>query len=93
MTTKLVKKSVTSKSKAKLKVTVKVTGASRPTGTLVVYDRKKKIATVKLTSSRKGVVTVTLPKLAKGKHRLTVAYSGSKSIAKKTSKVVTLTVR
>ena len=90
---KLVKKTITRRSKAKIKVTLKVAGVSKPTGKVVVYEGKKKLRTVTLKSKHKGKITVTLPRLKKGTHKLKVTYRGSSSIAKKTSKTVTLRVR
>ncbi|MDQ2624923.1 MAG: Ig-like domain repeat protein, partial [Actinomycetota bacterium] len=89
---KLVKKKVARSAKAKVKVTVKVAGMSKPTGTLRLYDGKKRITTVTLKAKHRGTVSVRLPRLATGKHKLKVVYSGTKQIAKRTSKVAVLRV-
>jgi hypothetical protein len=60
--------------------------------TLRLYDGKKRITTVTLKAKRRGTVSVRLPRLSVGKHKLKVVYSGTKQIAKRTSKVVVLRV-
>ena len=86
---KLAKKSISKKSKGKVTVTVKAT-ALKPTGTVKIKDGKKVLKTVTL---KNGSVVVTLPKLKKGKHKISVSYSGSTTVAAKKSGVVTLTVK
>lgn len=49
----------------------------QPTGTIRVFDGKKRIASKRLTATSKGRVAVKLPKLRKGKHRIRVIYSGN----------------
>ncbi|MFS3126956.1 carboxypeptidase regulatory-like domain-containing protein [Nocardioides sp. Bht2] len=66
--------------KAKLTVTVTVPTWSRPTGTLVVKDGKKVIATITLKPKAKGRATVSLAKLKRGKHKLTVSYTGPANV-------------
>ncbi|WP_181803146.1 Ig-like domain repeat protein [Streptomyces shenzhenensis] len=67
---------------AKAKVTVKVTASgTTPTGTVRIYEGSKVIATGTLSS---GKVTITLPKLAKGKHTLHAFYAGSSTVNSKT---------
>ncbi|MET9081613.1 Ig-like domain repeat protein [Streptomyces sp. NPDC004237] len=67
---------------AKAKVTVKVTATgTTPTGTVRIYQGTKVIATGTLSS---GKVTITLPKLAKGKHTLHAFYVGSSTVNSKT---------
>ncbi|MEV7977351.1 Ig-like domain repeat protein [Streptomyces sp. NPDC086519] len=67
---------------AKAKVTVKVTATgTTPTGTVRIYEGTKVIATGTLSS---GKVTITLPKLAKGKHTLHAFYAGSSTVNSKT---------
>ncbi len=78
--------------KAKLKVTVSAPYV-RATGTIRVYDGKRKIATKKLTAGAKGRVTITLPKLKKGTHRIKVVYSGNAQLTAATSKVRKVTSR
>ncbi|MFG2939662.1 Ig-like domain repeat protein [Streptomyces sp. NPDC048282] len=67
---------------AKAKVTVKVTATgTTPGGTVRIYQGSKVIATGTLSS---GKVTITLPKLAKGKHTLHAFYVGSSTVNSKT---------
>ncbi|GMA25130.1 hypothetical protein GCM10025864_28890 [Luteimicrobium album] len=86
----------TIKKGAKPKVTVKVSvkGIPKPTGTIKVYENGHKVKTVKLTSSKKGKVTVTLPKTTKrGTVKIVAKYSGSSTVTAKTTKSVKLKVR
>ncbi|GAA3534614.1 hypothetical protein AFL01nite_06630 [Aeromicrobium flavum] len=78
------------KKSKKTRITVKVKAPYvRATGTIRVYDGKKRIASKKLTSKNKGKVKITLRKLKKGKHRIRVIYSGSgKVTSAQRSKVV-----
>lgn len=67
----------TTKSK-RVRMRVQVAPLSlRATGTIRVYDGKKRIASKRLTATSKGRVAVKLPKLRKGKHRIRVIYSGN----------------
>ncbi|NEA62245.1 Ig-like domain repeat protein [Streptomyces sp. SID12488] len=66
---------------ARAKVTVKVTATgTTPTGTVRVYEGSRIIATGTLSA---GKVTVTLPKLSKGKHTLHAFYAGSTTVNSK----------
>lgn len=79
-----------SKSK-RARLTVKVRAPYvRATGTIRVYDGKKRIAVKKIYSKNKGKVTIKLPKIKKkGKHRIRVIYSGSAKVSSaQKSKVV-----
>ncbi|MBC9227436.1 S8 family serine peptidase [Aeromicrobium sp. 636] len=79
------------KKSTRAKMTVKVKAPYvRPTGTIKVYDGKKRIAVKKLKAKNKGKVVIKLPKITrKGKHRIRVVYSGSGKVsAAKRSKVV-----
>ncbi|MEU2621740.1 Ig-like domain repeat protein [Streptomyces sp. NPDC007157] len=74
---------------AKGKVTVKVTATgTTPGGTVRVYQGSKVIATGTLSG---GKVTITLPKLAKGKHTLHAFYVGSSTVNSKTGANFTIT--
>ena len=48
-----------------------------PLGTLMVKDGKKTLKKLALATKHKGVLTFKLPKLKKGKHKLSVVYSGN----------------
>jgi hypothetical protein len=67
--------------KGKLGVSLTVAGLSKPTGSIVVKDGKKTVATIKLKAKSKGKAVVKLTKLKPGKHKLTLQYAGSKSIS------------
>ncbi|MGW4912447.1 Ig-like domain repeat protein [Streptomyces sp. NPDC004270] len=74
---------------AKGKVTVKVTATgTTPGGTVRIYQGSKVIATGTLSG---GKVTITLPKLAKGKHTLHAFYVGSSTVNSKTGANFTIT--
>ncbi len=90
---KLVRSKVARSAKAKIRVTVKVAGIAGPTGKLRIYDGKKRLRTVTLKAKHRGRLTVTLPRLKAGKHRIKVVYAGSSQTTKKTSAKKTLTVR
>src|SRR5690606_29703878 len=65
------KKKVTSAKRAKLVVRVKAAGLAKPTGKVIVKYGKKAVK-AKLVAKRKGKVVVRLPKLARGKYKVTV---------------------
>ncbi|MFJ9869280.1 Ig-like domain repeat protein [Streptomyces sp. NPDC101165] len=66
---------------AQAKVTVKVTATgTTPGGTVRIYEGTKVLATGKLSG---GKVTITLPKLSRGKHTLHAFYAGSATVASK----------
>ena len=69
-------KSVTAKKQAKVVVTIKGTAGLYANGTITVTEGAKVLVATKTLSS-KGVVTVTLPKLKKGTHKITVTYNGN----------------
>ncbi|MFO6451742.1 MULTISPECIES: S8 family serine peptidase [unclassified Aeromicrobium] len=62
----------------------------RPTGTIRVYDGRKRIATKRLYASSGGKVAILLPQITKkGKHRIRVVYSGDAQVRSgQVSKVV-----
>lgn len=67
------KKTVTMRQRARLRITV--TGsAALPTATAIVYDGRRALTSVKVDAD--GTTTAKLPRLAKGKHRLSVYYTG-----------------
>lgn len=84
--------SMPSKVKKSKRVTMRVKVAVpglRPTGTIKVYDGRKRIAVKKIYSANRGTVSIKLPKLKKGKHSIRVVYSGnSQAKASTRSKVV-----
>nr|WP_243752093.1 Ig-like domain-containing protein [Leucobacter weissii] len=92
---RLAKSTVKRSQRAKVTVTVPSIGALkvRATGTVRVYDGKKRIATKKLTSSARGKVTLSLPKLKKtGAHKIRVRLVGNANLNAKASATRTLRV-
>lgn len=79
----LAKKKVSHKAHGKVTVKVTTSPSSSATGKVTVYDGKKKITTATLKA--KGKVVVTLPRLAKGKHKISVRYAGSAAVSASTS--------
>lgn len=74
--------------KGKVTVTIKAPGVLAPTGTVTVFDGKKKVGAASVTTSKKGKVTIKLTKkLSKGKHKMTITYSGSAAVAGSLTKV------
>lgn len=79
---------VTRKVRAKLAITVAVPGQPAPTGTLVIKDGTKTLKKLTLSASKKGVITLKMPKLAARKHKLKVTYSGSTTVTGSKAKLV-----
>ncbi|MER5904691.1 Ig-like domain repeat protein [Streptomyces mirabilis] len=71
--------SVSHTGRAKVGVKVTATGTT-PTGTVRVYEGSRVIATGTLSG---GKVTITLPKLGRGKHTMHVYYTGSTTVNSK----------
>ena len=90
---KLAKKSIKAKQRGKVTVTVKISGIKKPTGKLLIRDGKKTIKTVTLKAKHQGKVTVKLPKLKKGKHKISAQLKATKQLAKSTSPKKNLRVR
>jgi hypothetical protein len=76
--------------RARLAVRVAVPGVAAPNARLVVRDGKRVVARVALKAGR---ATVRLPRLAKGRHRITVSYAGTANVAGSTSAVRVVRVR
>jgi 5'-nucleotidase len=68
---------VSSNSTVTAKIEVDGQFGLEPVGTVNVYDGRKLIATATLAAGDDGRVTVTLPKLGRGIHLITVQYEGS----------------
>lgn len=62
------------------------------TGEITVRDRGTAIATATLAAENRGVLTLTLPALSKGLHRLSVAYAGSDTVRPSTSPTIPVLV-
>ncbi|MDQ2624835.1 MAG: Ig-like domain repeat protein [Actinomycetota bacterium] len=96
VSTKLLKSTVASSARAKLRVTVKVTGIAKPTGKVKVTwakGKKKASKTFTIKGKHRGSITVKLPKLSRGVYKVSTSYQGSKVVKKKNGKARTLTVR
>ena len=80
--------------RAKLTVTVKVTGLTTPTGVVQVLDKGKKIAQFTMAPVHLGKKTLKLRKLPKGKHPLQVVYVGNgQTYGSKSKKIVLFMVK
>jgi len=65
-------------------VTVKIVGSTvKPTGTVVIRKGTRILVTKTLT---RGQVAVTLPRLARGTHTLTIVYKGNANVKRRTLK-------
>lgn len=96
VTTKLLKASVKRSQRAKLRIKVKVTGIAKPTGKVKVTwakGKKKVSKTYKLKAKHKGSITIRLPKLAKGKYKVSTRYQGSSVVEAKKGAKRSLRVR
>ena len=69
-------KAVKASQKAKVVVTIKGATGVYATGTITVTEGSKTLVATKVLST-KGTATVTLPKLKKGTHKITITYNGS----------------
>ncbi|MFF3659941.1 Ig-like domain repeat protein [Streptomyces olivochromogenes] len=78
--------SVSHTGRAKVGVKVTATGTT-PTGTVRVYEGSRVIATGTLSGGR---VTITLPKLGRGKHTMHVYYTGSTTVNSKNGATFTI---
>ncbi|WP_167736056.1 Ig-like domain repeat protein [Nocardioides sp. 503] len=88
LTGKLASAKIKAKARGSVKVTAVAVGLV-PTGAVVVKEGAKVLGRGTL---RNGVVTVVLPRLAKGTHRLVVTYAGSATVAAATTKPLVLKV-
>lgn len=75
--------------RGRLTVTMTLAATAGALGRMTVLDGRRRIATV---VARRGKVTVTLPRLAVGTHRLTVSYPGTAAVANATSRAAVLRV-
>lgn len=79
------------------KITARVAATGVPvaylTGTFTVYDGAKVLKRVTLKAANAGKLTVTLPRLAKGTHKIRVLYSGNGYVTRSASPYYTLIVK
>ncbi|MFC6233846.1 M14 family metallopeptidase [Leucobacter soli] len=94
VTAKLSKSKISTKQNGKVTVKVTLPGASKvyATGKVTVKVGNKTVKNVNLSASKKGKLTVTLPKLKKGTHKVSVQIKSTSNQKKGTSKKVTLRV-
>lgn len=83
--------SVSRTTRPKVVVDVVVPGVKHPQGRLRVYAGKRHVATARLTAKGEGRRTITLPRLARGNHKIKVVYAGTSAVKGRTS--TTRTVR
>ena len=75
------------------KAAVTVTASRTPTGRVVVKDKGVAIGRATLREAHDGRIRVDLPRMRKGKHRLTVSYLGSDRVLPSTSATKRVTLR
>lgn len=80
--------------RAKVTVTVAVSGLTAPTGVVQVLDKGKKIGQFTMAPVHKGKKTLKLKKLKKGKHKLQVVYLGNaQTFGSKSKKIILYVVK
>ncbi len=79
VTVKAAKKQVKRHTKVKLAVKIKVPAGVSAKGKVVVYDKGRKVATVKVPASGAATLKVRISKKI-GKHTITVRYTGSANV-------------
>ncbi|TIC78574.1 hypothetical protein [Nocardioides sp. GY 10127] len=85
---KVLTKRVTRAKRAKMRVSVKALGISTKGGKVLVKDGKRTVAAKRITKASAGKpVVLRLKKLAPGKHRLLVKYTGTRGVAADTARV------
>ncbi|HTW16841.1 MAG TPA: Ig-like domain repeat protein [Nocardioides sp.] len=90
-TVKLTASRTTVKKRVSATVRITAAGLAAPGGTVTLYDRKRKLATIRL--GARATATVRLPKLAVGRHTIKAVYSGAAQTRPSTSRAVKLVVR
>jgi hypothetical protein len=79
--------------RVKVGITIAVPGVKGPVGTIKVMDRTKVLKTKYLVTAKNGKLTIKLPKLKKGKHRIRVKYLGDATTQGSRSKALRLSVQ
>lgn len=92
-TARLATSSVKGRARGLLNVQVTAVGTSTPTGQIQVMEGSRIRARSTLTVSRGGRLSLRLPTLPVGNHRLVVRYLGSSTTAPSASRTVTLSVK
>jgi hypothetical protein len=100
LTAKLAHSAIKAKTAATVTIKIGGTGVARPSGKAKVTVANAKTGKVVKTKSGKikvnkikGTASIQLPKLPKGKYKITVLYGGNGQVAPRTSKVLRLTVK
>ncbi len=89
---KLAKAKIPTNKKGKVTITVSAPGLAAPLGAVQVKEGTQLLGQATLTAGNRGTVVVKLPKLKKGKHRLTAVYLGDALTNGSTSPTITLKV-
>lgn len=79
--------------RVKVGITIAVPGVTGPVGQVKVMDRAKVLKKLTLVTAKNGKVTIKLPKLKKGKHRILVKYLGDATTQGSRSKAMRLSVQ
>lgn len=80
--------------RAKLTVTIAVSGLPTPTGVVQVLDKGKKVGQFTMAPVHKGKKTLKLKKLKKGKHKLKVVYLGNaQTFGSKSKRIILYVVK
>lgn len=89
------KKTVRTKQRATVRVTVKSATGIRATGrvTVKVSAKGKRTLTRRAKVAKNGRATIRLPRLAAGKYTVRASYAGSANVAKTSAKAARITVR
>lgn len=92
---KLHRSTIKKSQRGKVIVTVKIPGGqgARPTGQIVIRDGSRIVAVKTLRTSHRGKLTVTLPKLSRGKHYLRVSIGSTPVSSPRTSAYKALRVK
>ncbi|MBJ7357838.1 Ig-like domain-containing protein [Nocardioides sp.] len=75
------------------KAVVTVSSDQVPTGDVVVTDKGKVVAKARLVAGQRGKLTIMLPKMRRGTHKLAVKYLGSDQVKPSSSATKKVTLR
>lgn len=90
-TIKLAASRSTVKKRVSATVRIAAVGLAAPGGTVTLFDRKRKVATIRL--GTRTTATVRLPRLAVGRHPIKAVYSGAAQTRSSASRPAKLVVR
>lgn len=89
------KRTITKRQRAKATVRVVIPGAEdgiHPGGEVRLYDGRKRIKTISLRAAHRGKISVRLPRLAPGRHKIKATYAGSTNTKPKSTTRTTVRV-